>query len=395
LFGRSSKETAGLLREAVRVYERIGAVSYYYERMTPVVYSLIAGLNLAERIGPSLELALVYADMSNILGLVPLRPVARAYQRMARETAARLNDPVGAARVLGRAAVYPLGAGDWSVCSDLETEMAVCDKIGDSYQWALSAAVRGRVAHLRGEFELAARLGPEIRKRAAAHNSLVHQIWGIDCHVWALLYLGRHETLLDLVDAGQRLLATATPAPRLAALDLLGAEALVHVYRSELDQARQAADRIMEMLAKHPRHGYFAVLGMSAAAETYLAVWEAAQTSSAVTEASAKVWQLCRHIDRYARVNPPARARALLWRGCAEWLEGRPAAATAAWRRSVVDATRFSLPYEIARAHYEMGRRLEPVDPERRQHLTRAEEGFRQLKADAEVRRAAALLRIG
>jgi class 3 adenylate cyclase/tetratricopeptide (TPR) repeat protein len=393
LFSRASNETSELLREAVGVYERIGAISYYYERMTPIVYSLIAALNHAERIGPSLELALVYADMSNILGLVPLRRVARAYQRMARETAATLNDPVGAARVLGRAAAYRLGIGDWSACSDLEAEMTVCDKIGDSYQWALSAAVRARVAHLRGEFELAAQLGPEIRKRAAAHNSLVHQIWGIDCHVWALIYLGRHETVLDLVDAGQRLLATAAPSPRLATLDLLGAEALIHLYRAELDQARQAAERIMEVMAKSHRYGYFAVLGMSAAAETYLAVWEAGQTPRAAYEASTRVRQLCGHIERYARVNPPARARALLWRGCAEWLDGRTEAAKAMWRRSMADATRFALPYEVARAHYEMGRRLSKTDPERREHLTKAEEGFRGLKADADARRAAAALR--
>jgi hypothetical protein len=100
-------------------------------------------------------------------------------------------------------------------------------------------------------------------------------------------------------------------------------------------------------------------------------------------------------IERYARINPPARARALLWQGCAEWLRGRPKAANAAWRRCLLEAERFALPYEIARVHFEIGRRLTAADPLRHDHLMEAQRGFRHLKADAEIRRVAAALQIG
>jgi hypothetical protein len=203
-----------------------------------------------------------------------------------------------------------------------------------------------------------------------------------------LLSLGRHETLLDLIRVGLQQLASTKEIDRVVMLDLLGARALVHLHRGELIEAREAADEALAAVRTAPRR-YFAVLGMSAAAETYLALWEADGISGSSSETAAKVWEMCKHIDRYARISPPSRARALLWRGCAEWLGGSQKAARTAWRNCLREAHRFELPYETARTHYELGRRLDASDPERRKHLAQAEDGFRRLKCDADLRRLA------
>jgi class 3 adenylate cyclase len=384
----SSAEAVEILRELVLAYQRVGANKYLHDHMLPVIYTLVAALNMAERLGPTSEFALVCADVGNVLGLVPLRGLARAYHRRARETAAGLSDPVLAARVAARTAVGRLGIGDWTASRDLEAFMAVCDQIGDSYLWEESAAVRARVAHLKGEFDLAAGLGTEIRRRAAATGSLGHEIWGVDSEVWSALFLGHHETALELAETGFGLLAKATPTDRLALLDFLGASALVHLRRNQWSQAQQAADRIAGEMAKAPRLGYFAILGLSAAAETFLALWEAAGTSSGASSVATQALRLCRLVERYARVHPPARARAFLWRGWAESLEGRPQAALASWHRCLQEAEGFALPYETARAHFEIGRRLPVTDAGRRRHLVLAEDGFRGLKADADLKRA-------
>ena len=55
-------------------------------------------------------------------------------------------------------------------------------------------------------------------------------------------------------------------------------------------------------------------------------------------------------------------------------------------------AERFGLPYESARAHYEIGRHLEPTHPDRSAHLTRAEAEFRRLLIEPDIRRVHALL---
>lgn len=391
LFEGLPNEATEVLRDGVRACERVGAIAFHYDRLLPVVYALVAALNLAERLGPTPELGLSYADVSNILGLVRSRRLARVYQRMARRTAARLNDPRASARVLARAALFRVCMGDWSACDDLEIEMASCEQISDSYQWVTSANVRVRVANLRGEFELAARLGLEIQKHAAVHGSLAHEVWGIDCQAWALLYLGQYETLDDLIDRGLRLAATAQIAEPVSILNLFGARALAHIHRNEVEPARRAAEQVVEMTTKLTRRDLSPMLSLSAAVETYLTMWEMAPESGDTSLAETRVAQLCRRIERLARVCPPARARAFLWRGCAEWLRRRPTAARRAWRKCIQEAERFALPYEAARAHYEIARRLEATDPARRPHLAQAEEGFRRLNAAADLERVVAL----
>jgi class 3 adenylate cyclase/tetratricopeptide (TPR) repeat protein len=393
--GNLPEESADVLREAVRSYQRIGSISYLHDKMRPVAYTLVAALNLAEQLGPTPEFGLVCADVGNVLGLLSLKPLARAYHERARLTASKLPDPVAAARVIARTAVYRLGVGDWSGCQDLEALMLRCDQIGDSYLWEENASVRARAAHLRGEFELAAHLGAEIRRRSSATGSIGHEIWGIDCEAWASLYLGHHETALELADRGMRLLAKMKRTDRLAMLDFLGAAAAVYLSRGQLEQAQQAADRIFEGLAISPRPGFFAVLGLSAAAESFLTVWEADVKVMPESPVVRRALRTCRAIERYARVHSPARARALLWQGWAQALRGRSSAARAAWDRCLLESDRFSLPYENARAHYEIGRHLALQDPQRLVHLTLALEAFKGLKAEAEAARVAGALRIG
>ena len=393
LFSPSPAASADLCRQAVCAYERIGTISYQEGQTTPVLYTLVAALNLAERLGPTPELALVYADVGNVLGLTPLRRFAGLYGRLADQTASLLDDPVSAARVRARAAIYRLGSGDWTACGDLETAMAVCDRIGDSYLWEENAAIRARVAQLRGEFDRAAQLAAEISRRGAANGAVPHETWGVVAEGWANLALGRLDRALERANTGLRLFAAAGGTDWLAQLDCLGVTALVHLWRAELDPAYEAAGRVTELIAKAPPVGYFAVLGMSAAAETCVAVCEAEPTSNRGIEAALRVTQLCAALERYARLNPPAIARALLWRGCAEWLGGAREKARSTWTRCLAASSKYALPYEAARADFELGRRLPPHLSERHQHLTRAAEGFRSLRADAECRRVEEALR--
>jgi class 3 adenylate cyclase len=389
LFSRPSSEAIDLVRQAVCAYERIGTISYQDGDMRAVVYSLIAGLNLAERLGATPELGLIYADVGNVLGLVPVPSLARLYHRMAIQTAAQLADPVMAARIRGRAAIYRLGAGDWSACADLEASMAACDQIGDSYLWAENAAIRARAAQLQGEFARAAALGAEVRARGGAHGAIPHQLWGLAAEAWAQTHLGRHETAIERAGAGLRLYATAGRRDRLALLDLHGACALAHLARSDGDAAYASAQSVAELMSASSPPGYFALLGMSAAAETCLAIWEAESDTRRGLQAAMLARRLCRDIARYARINPPARARLALWRGCVESLAGNHRRAHALWRQSLEEAERFALPYEEARAHYEIGRRVAAagaVDADA--HLARAIAGFERLGAAGDALRA-------
>jgi hypothetical protein len=391
VFNRSSDRARELLREAACAYERIGSISYVDGRMIATVYALVAALNVAERVGPTLDLGLVYGDVANVLGLVPLRRLARIYQRMVIQTAAQLPDAAVAARVRARTALYRLGIGDWTACADLETAMALCDQIGDSYHWEENAGVRARAALVQGDFATAAQLGTEVRARAVASGSVPHEIWGLGIEAWVSRIRGRDERALELAKTGLQLISASRP-DQLATYDFNGVTALAHLDRSRLDAAYEAARRILETVASVPRPMYFSELGISAAAETCLAIWETRGTANAGVDIRRQMRELCRRLEQFSRVNPPVRARATLWQGCAEWLDQSRDRAHARWRACLHEAERFGLPYERARAHYEIGRHLEQTDPERVVHLTRAEAEFRRLLIEPEIRRVRAAL---
>jgi hypothetical protein len=84
-----------------------------------------------------------------------------------------------------------------------------------------------------------------------------------------------------------------------------------------------------------------------------------------------------RRLRRYARSYPMARPRALTCLGAQRWLEGRRGAAMRAWARAMREAERLGMPWELARAHQELGGHLaagerSPLGLDRAAHLDRA-----------------------
>jgi hypothetical protein len=390
VFERSSdQESVELLRQAVGAYERIASISYQAGRPLPLVYALISALNVVERLGPTAERALVYADVGNVLGLTRLRRLAGFYNGMAMRSAARLTDLPMAARIRGRAGLFRLSTGAWDTRQDLEDSMALRDQIGDSYLWEENAAARARIALVLGELDRALELGHGVRARAAGNGSVPHEIWGIAIQAWVSRFHGRDQDALDLAATGLRLLAQAGHTDLLAAVDFHGVRALASLDRGDFVGASEAVEHVDRAL-EASRVGYFCELGISAAIETSLALWEGDSDAGRRQQAAVHARQLGRRLTGFARVNLPSRARAALWEGCTQWLVGRHRRAWAAWRRSLAEAERFALPYEAARAHYEIGRRLKAGDPARRDHLARAAEGFSRIGSNPDLRRVSA-----
>src|SRR5262249_61102724 len=131
--------------------------------------------------------------------------------------------------------------------------------------------------------------------------------------------------------------------------ELLGTVAVVHLLRGELDLGRQAADRTAEELARSPRTGHFAVLGMSMAAETYVTLWEREPADAGLSAAKAR--RVCRTLARFCRASPPTEARALLWQGGVEWLGGRRGAPHGRRPRRPAPAHPLAPPPPAAPAH--------------------------------------------
>mgnify|MGYP003291721007 CR=1 FL=1 len=106
----------------------------------------------------------------------------------------------------------------------------------------------------------------------------------------------------------------------------------------------------------------------------------------------ARARRACWVTRRYARLYPVGQPRAQLWNGLYAWLQGKRGVARRAWSKSLAYAQRLVMPYEEGLAHYEIGRHLDPSDPARREHLTRACEIFTNLNAAFDLERAQKLV---
>jgi tetratricopeptide (TPR) repeat protein len=387
LVRRCPPGAADLQRETVRAYERMGAISYLMEQTPSLFHSLLAALNRAEELGTDADTALVYADVGNIAGMIPVHRLARRYNGMARAAAARLGESPLLARVLGRASVYRVAIGDWNTCDDLARSMEMCDELGDPYQWEESAAIRARAAHLRGEFRLAVTLGSEIRRRARDNSSSAHEVWGLDAEAWGLWYLGDHQRALDLANRGLAMMADAKRPDRVPMLDLLGVVALARLSANDVEGARAAARQAADALDAVPRPGHMATIGISAVVEACVALWEL-EPSNADAQATANT--ALGHLMQYVRLNPTSLPRVHLWQGCVEWLKGRHRSAHRQWQRCIDESQRLQQPYEEARARYEIGRRCDVGDVTREEHLLVAERIFDRLGVEFERRRVVA-----
>ena len=73
--------------EAARAFERLAFLNYYANARGPGISAVLHAVNLAERAGPSPELARAYASMSVGAGVVQLHTLARSYARKALEIA--------------------------------------------------------------------------------------------------------------------------------------------------------------------------------------------------------------------------------------------------------------------------------------------------------------------
>jgi hypothetical protein len=153
---------AQVLLETARAYERLAEIYFLASETLRTMHATLRTLNLAERAGPSPELARGYGNVCIAVGLAPLHGPARAYARRAHAIAAQLDDPPARAWALMVTAIYTAGAARWTeACAWLEESIAICERLGDR-------RVLGRCWHLRSGVRSPGRLTSWRSSRKAA-----------------------------------------------------------------------------------------------------------------------------------------------------------------------------------------------------------------------------------
>jgi eukaryotic-like serine/threonine-protein kinase len=354
---------------------RLTEVFWFANDVPALVHASLQALNLAERAGPSPELARAYSIMCLAAGSVPIHPLAQAYARRAEQTARRVGQlwPLGYVRFI--TCVYLIGAARWAELHDaLQEAEGLLERAGDLRALGDSWSVQGLFALYRGRFEAAATAFSKLYERGARNENVQHQVWA--CIGWAECELrgGRTGEAARLLETALELLVEHPDrAEQIRAYGLL---AVVRLRRGEETAARAAASSAANLIAQFKRPTSLYLLeGYAGVAEVYLSLWENGQDSRDTRQAAQRA---CRALRRFARVFPIGEPRARLWSGRLRSLSGRPGRARAAWRASLAAAQRLAMPFEAMLARRVLGR-YAASEAQRRQHLERAQTLLREL----------------
>jgi class 3 adenylate cyclase/tetratricopeptide (TPR) repeat protein len=370
-FVGKGKERAEELLEAARAYIRLVEV-YWFANDTPsLVHAGLRALNLAERAGPSAELARAYAIMCLSAGSIPIHGLARAYARRATQTARAVNQlwPIGYTRFI--TSVYAIGTGEWEEIREALDEAAeILERLGDRRLLGDTRTVQAMSGLYRGDFGFAGGMFRDVHAAGVRNENVQHQVWGLIGMAECRLRGGRSEQAAESLEEALALLEqNPDRAEQLRAHGLLAVARLRGGNRGGARESAAAAAILIRQFFSPTAH--YLLEGYAGVAEVWLSLWGSGDGSAEVRRAARTA---CAALRKFARVFPIGKPRALLWTGLYEWQSGRPARARADWEKSLAAAQRLDMLFEQALAHSELGRHAVDSDREAARHLARARE---------------------
>jgi class 3 adenylate cyclase/tetratricopeptide (TPR) repeat protein len=376
----------GSALEATRAFERLAFLNYYANARELGISAVLHAVNLAERAGPSPELARAYASMSVAAGVVQLHTLARSYARKAVEIARAEQDLPALAFVLVATSTYHSTVGNWAAAREgLLEGLEIAERLGDQRRWGELAAGLAVLMYFQGEFERLPSWEAEMDRMARRADDPQRQAHVILAKIWYLMPQGRTDLAVQELQEATELLAGR--GSRTDEIIIHGVLALAHWRRQEQAQARRAAHRAAGLIAQSRPTAAYILEGYAGVTEVYLGLWMAGDQTASRPAREARA-----ALRRFARTFRAARPRAWLYDGLAAHHVGRTRSAVAAWKKSLNAAERLGMPYEQGRAHYELGRHLPPGHPDRQEHLRRASELFTDISASYELKHAQAAM---
>lgn len=347
------------MREAARAYEQLGHIAYFDQDKVLGMTSILWGLNLAEAVGASPELARSYANMSIATGIIPFHNQAEIYSRRAREMAAELGDPAVLAWVLFITSVYDLGVGRLAeVEAVLQQAIQIFERLKDRRNLAECLSLLAMSAQFQGRFQESAEQYHSIYQAACQRGDLQAQVWGLVGRATSLWRLEHREEAKRLLQDALRLLPKTLD--RAEAVRVHSLLALTHLRAGDNHLAQQAIERAGAHLATAPS-AVKAFEGYANIAEVCITLLESSRATERRRSAEKAAQRASKALHTFARVFPIAKPRAWLWQGCFDWLKNNQEQAYRAWQTSLAEAKTLEMPYEQRLTHFEISRRL-PLD---------------------------------
>ncbi|MEA2267007.1 MAG: hypothetical protein QOE27_2590, partial [Solirubrobacteraceae bacterium] len=358
------------LRLAVEALAMMAEV-YYVAADTPrSSYVALRALNLAERLGPSGELAGCYGTMCVIAGISGMHRLAERYAALSRRTSASLEDPYWRALSLQQVCHYRSGVGPYGAFSELyATAVDEYRRLGHRPRLRDTAGMAGIAAHQFGRPQVAERRFHELLAAVEPQEATLGA-------AWAELWLGMIELRRGRPAEALARLRTADELRDREAVDVISVN--VHAIAAlarrrtgdDAGAAREdeAARSLIAKLGRRPA-AHFLLDGYSALAELALAGWDEAPTPWQRLRARRRTYDARRNLRAFARVFPTGEPARWLYEGERAWRLRRPDPAIRAWEKALGAASRLDMRHELALAHLALGDHLPDGSERDRQRM--------------------------
>ncbi|MET7966331.1 BTAD domain-containing putative transcriptional regulator [Micromonospora sp. NPDC005305] len=391
-------------RERAATCFTIAEVYWVLDEHFPILAASISSLNAAERAGDLDLIVRAQAGLGMIVGTVGLHRLAGRHLRAASGAIDRTNDPLTACWLGIVGGLHWTGVGDWAAVDLGADRVLQLRRRTPMHRWADEVLLISAVSrYLTARYSQAAAAATEAMASGRDRRDPVVHLWGLLVLIETALRADPDDPALAgwSAEAAQLLPAAA----RIDAARLHAATARQRLATGQPSDAWQAIRTADHLIGPHPSFEQYAVEAHAGVPEVCLALLELAgpRRGSARGAGEPEPAELrettgvaLRRLRRYARTFPMARPRALICLGWYRWLDGRAEPARRAWVRAVREAERRQLPYDLARAHHELGRHLaagqrSALGLNRAEHLERAMAGFGVVGCRADLRRVQAL----
>jgi len=333
--------------ERMEAYVICWRVAYYDSNAPLVVYANLHALRLAARHAGLPHHALFLAGAGMLAGFISLTPVANAYLQRAAQVARASGDPKQAALTALMSGIYHSGRGQWEASHrQLRAARAMLEAQRDWRSWidalfgqAFNWYYQGDLARSRAAFQL----GGQVARERSGGQSTAGAIGGQGL---IALREGQLELAVTLLEE-----TAATAGVTLIEINAYGALALAAWRLGRGAAARAAADAAAQRIARTTPVSFIAVEGYAGMAEVFLALWRLAPHDRKLARSAR--WA-CRALRLLGWAFPIAQPQAWRCQGEYDWICGRQGQAIRAWRMASRRAAQLAMPYEQARAQYDL-----------------------------------------
>ena len=363
--------------------------SYFYAQDTlPIMYCVLRFVNIAERAGPSPELASAYAGLAILAGFAQLHSLANVYVERALTVAGNANQPSNLITVGVMTSVYQITVGKWEEIRGRAKEArALCEQLGDYRQWGDSMEVLGESALIAGEIPYALQILKTLLEDARQRRNPLQVCWGLFGVSTIYIRTGDMAAAIPMLKEELQILEEL---PNLASsINTYGQLALAHLRLGKYDDAVTYADEVIDLAANKSPTVYSMGIGFSAAAEVYFELWQKALQNSnqGLNIAQHKLYaeKALSLLGSFRKVFPIGQACAYYYQGWYEELTGKTPPAVKTWHKGLEAAQKFKMLYEEGLIRIKLASSLRENPNACREHLERAIQIFERMGAVHEL----------